>query len=491
MRPTPGLAAVLLAAFFVRGYSFFCFAYPTGADYGHHTMYADQYLEQGRLPETFPFYQLGGSRWSNLPGGALAYALIAAMAGTSAFEIAAVTALFGVIEVAGVFLLARRLFPDPHAALVAAAVAAVLPSGALMVAWSGYANLLALALIPYGLASWLHYWETPSVKSGVTTILVLCGILSIHHLSSMWIGLTLVVFALVHLVSTPGESARKLLPAVAGGCLLGLPLLLRAADLYGLFLSGFPDGAGRFDVTRISWENGSQTASAFSLVFLTGGLLHFFRGQGPAAPRVLVGSYAAVSIFFGFGWIFGLEFYYVRALYFLSIPAAIGAAALLVSIPRELPRRLATASVVTALGVSTSFLSEDVTRYYEGLSPGVIEAADWLREFSEPEDVIVAATSFGYHLPRLVARPTMVALTPELVGNPDDVEAAEDALCILMGLEGMNEAIERRGVKYIMVRAEKRDLPDPARSRAVLSSHPEMRIVFRNADVIIYGVLPL
>jgi hypothetical protein len=84
-----------------------------------------------------------------------------------------------------------------------------------------------------------------------------------------------------------------------------------------------------------------------------------------------------------------------------------------------------------------------------------------------------------------------VALTPELVGNPDDAEVAKDATCILMGLEGMNEVIERRGVKYIMVRAQKRDLPDPARSHAVLSSHPDMRIVFRNADIIIYGVLPL
>ena len=99
---------VLLVAFFIRGFSFFCFAYPTGADYGHHLFYADQYLESGRLPETFPFYQLGSSRWSNLPGGAMIYTVIAALAGRSAFELAAITALFSIIEVAGVYLLAVK-----------------------------------------------------------------------------------------------------------------------------------------------------------------------------------------------------------------------------------------------------------------------------------------------------------------------------------------------------------------------------------------------
>ena len=41
------LLAVLVAAFLVRGFAFFSFDYPTGADYGHHTLFADLYLDEG------------------------------------------------------------------------------------------------------------------------------------------------------------------------------------------------------------------------------------------------------------------------------------------------------------------------------------------------------------------------------------------------------------------------------------------------------------
>ena len=85
----------------------------------------------------------------------------------------------------------------------------------------------------------------------------------------------------------------------------------------------------------------------------------------------------------------------------------------------------------------------------------------------------------------------MVALTPDLVGNPDDADVARDAVSILMGLDEMDEAIARRQVKYIIVKARPRDLPDAYRSRAVMAAHPELTVVFRNADVLIYGVEPL
>jgi len=147
--------------------------------------------------------------------------------------------------------------------------------------------------------------------------------------------------------------------------------------------------------------------------------------------------------------------------------------------------------VVTSLGVSTLFEADSSAEYYEGLSPGVMEGVEWLREFSEPEDVVVVGTSLGFHMPRLLRRPTMVALTPDLVGNPDDFEVAGDALRILMGLDGMDAALEHRSAKYIIVRAEQRDVPDSYRSRAVLAAHPRIHLVFRNGDILIYGVDPL
>ena len=488
MRLRLTLIAVFLTAFLIRGFSWFCYAYPTGTDYGHHTIYADLYTETGRLPDTFPFYQLGSSRWSNLPGAAFTYALLSALSGRSAFELAAITAVFSIIEVAGVYLLAFRLFQRFDIACSAALVVALLPSGAMMIAWSAFANIVALALLPYGLLAWLNYWDRPSVRSGILAVVSICAIASIHHLTLAWLSLTLIAFSVVLLVYRPLESMRKLLPIVVTGCLVGLPIIYRVLELSQLFATGgLWAGSGRFDATRLTWSNWSQTGSAFAVVFLSGGLGFFFKGASLSA-FVLIGSYTVVSFFFAFGWLFGVDFYYVRALYFLTIPSAIGASALLCMSARPLVRLVAGAAVVTTLGVGTLVESKLSAEWYEALSPKVMEATEWLREFSEPEDVVVVGTTLGYHMPRLLARPIMVALTPDLMGNPDDIAVAEDAMRILKGLDAMDEALERRRVKYIVVRAAQRDMPDAYRSRAVLAAHPRLVLLFQNAEVMIYGV---
>ena len=60
-------------------------------------------------------------------------------------------------------------------------------------------------------------------------------------------------------------------------------------------------------------------------------------------------------------------------------------------------------------------------------------AIDWLREFSEPDDVVVSGGYLGFHLPRFLMRPLMVAIPPELPTSADDVRAANHAWNIMMG----------------------------------------------------------
>ena len=67
-------------------------------------------------------------------------------------------------------------------------------------------------------------------------------------------------------------------------------------------------------------------------------------------------------------------------------------------------------------------------------------------------------------------------------------EKDQEWLRILMGLDAMDEALERRGVKYIVVRARQRDMPDAYRSRAVLEAHPRVVLLFQNSEIMIYGV---
>lgn len=481
---------MLLAAFLIRGFAFFKYAYPTGADYGHHTYFADLYLEEGRLPTRFPHYQLGETRSSVLPGCSLIYAVLAAVSARSAVELAAMTSLFTLIEVAGVYFLAFRIFGQFEAAFVAALVCAFSPSSATMAAWSGYANLISLAFMPYAFVAWLDYWESPSRFFGLVVIIV-CGVASIHHLSTLWLGLTLVLFSIVHIAVTPVKSVRKLVLLVLAGGAIGAPIVLRILDLYEVYATSTPE-KDRFVSVPLGWSDWSATISIAALPFLVAGTARLLSMSHLRWPhRVLITSYIAVSVIAAFGWIFGLEFHYIRSLYFLPLPIAMGAAAFVTLWQRTLTRAVVVTSLAASLGVGTLFLANRTADYYEIVSPGVIQATDWLREFSKPDDVMVSGGFLGFHLPRLLERPLMVAIPPELPTNPDDVEAAADAWSILMGHEGIEQALERNHVKYVIVRARGQDLPDPHRSMSVAEAHPRLWLVYRNEDVMIYRVRAL
>ncbi len=491
MKRALAVSVVLLASFLARGFAFFTYSYPTGADYGHHTYFADLYLEEGRFPTRFPFYQLGQSRWSNLPGGALAFTLIAAVSGASAFELAPLASLFGVIEVAGVYLLAVRIFGRFDAALTAALVSGMVPAAATMAGWSGYGNLLALSLMPYAFVAWLDYWGSPSFRRLVVAAITVCGVASIHHLSTLWFSVTTVLFVALQLALDPRETARKLWPLAIAIALVGFPVFLRMVELFALFSSGA--AAGDFDTfagVRVSWKDWFQLASASSLVFLSGGMAGFLLSRRfPQDHKLLFGIYLAISLLFAFAWWVGFHWYYVRALYFLSIPIALGAAALLILWPAGWSRLVAVLSLLASLGVGTLFRAESQARYYEVLSPGVFEGVAWLRDFSEPGAVVVSGGFLGFHLPRLLSRPLMVGLSPDLIGNPDDFEIASAAQRILLGGDDMDEAIRRYHVQFVVLRARGEDVPDSQHSRAVFSKHSSFALLFRNEDLLVYGKL--
>ena len=96
-----------------------------------------------------------------------------------------------------------------------------------MAAWSGYANAIAIALTPFALLAWLDYWDSPSRQRLALATLVICGVMSIHHLSTLWLGLALTLFSVINLARRPSESFRKLWPIVLAGVVLGAPILFK------------------------------------------------------------------------------------------------------------------------------------------------------------------------------------------------------------------------------------------------------------------------
>lgn len=486
------LVTVGLAALLVRGYAYWGRPYLSGTDYGQIVLQAQLYLDGGTLPDRVPYFQLGQTDWAPQPGAAMVFAMLAKLAGRPLMDVLPLVLLFALVEVGGVYLLAWSIFRRADAALMAASVAAVLPGQPEMMAWSGYPNLMGLAVMPLVWWVWLAYWRQPDRRRLILAAVVLAGAASIHHLTTLWMGATLGLFGIAHVVAQPRRSLGKLLPVGAAAAIIGLPVVWQIVDRYiasGMVdaLAGQPD---RFESVRVNWEGWARVVEPVSLAVLAAGFAGFLLARSIRGDaRVLIGAYGLVSVLLGWGWLWGVEFYYTRALYFLAVPVALGAAALLYRWRDGWLRIGVAAALVVVLGTSAIVRVHQASDYYQVLSPETMQAVDWLAENSAPDDVIVVSTFLGFQMAHLLERPLLVAMTPVLVGNVQENPLAEDAVAIMLGLHNMDEVIDRRGVRFVMVKATFPDVPSPFRSLTVMEANPRLEQVFRNAQVVIYEVI--
>ncbi|NLF75607.1 MAG: hypothetical protein GX573_07910, partial [Chloroflexi bacterium] len=267
------LVVVALVALLVRGYVYWGRPYLPGIDYGQAVLQARLYLEGGALPEKVPYFQLGQTDWAPLPGVSMLFATLASLAGRPVMDVLPLVLVFALVEVGGVALLAWSVFRRADAALMAASVTAVLSGQPEMMAWSGYPNVIGLALLPFVCWAWLEYWRQPDRRRMVLAGLVVVGAASIHHLTTLWLGATLGLFAVAYLVAQPRRSFGKLLPLGVVGLVAGFPVIYQIIDRYiasGLLdtLASQPD---RFDSVRVNWEGWVRVAEPVSLVVLAAG----------------------------------------------------------------------------------------------------------------------------------------------------------------------------------------------------------------------------
>ncbi|MCK6578325.1 MAG: hypothetical protein L6Q98_09505 [Anaerolineae bacterium] len=482
----------LLLALLLRGVTVYLYTQPTGPDYGLHLLFARQVLETGTIPAFAENYQLGGATWPLLPGGPLIFGVMSAVSGAPVFDIVHIVTFFALIECLGMFFLARQVFRRDDAALVAALLSAVLPLFVDMMTWAGYPNFIAITLLPACFALWLMTWEKPTVPRLILLALALCGAAYIHHVSTLWLALSLLLFALVSVALRPRESLRRLIPLGLLCAVIGLPVALGAFRLITQQdAAAVLSDAERFDMTRVTWESWARIITPMGLMVLVGGAAAFLTDRRASFPaHLLYASYLAVSLLFMFGWLIGLKFNYTRAIYFLSMPIALGGAALILRMRPYLVRIAALAALVFAIGMSAAVRGYEASKYFEIVTPDLIEAVNWLESFSDPDDVVVMGTLLGFQMPRLLDRPQLAALTPDLISNVEVLPTAADATAVMMGLDEMDAVLDRREVRFVVVRARTPDIPDPGRSRQVMNAHPRMRLVFRNADVFIYEVRP-
>ncbi len=479
----------VLLALLLRGVSIYQFAYPTGPDYGLHLLFAEQVLQTGALPDYAENYQLGLATWPLLPGGPLIFGIAAAVSGESVFSVIHVVLFFAVVEVIGTSALAYQVFRRTDAAAAAGAITAALPLLVDMMTWAGYPNLIAVSLFPICFAVWLRYWQTPNARWLLVLTLLLCGTASIHHLSTLWLVLTLGAFSVAHLLTAPRATLRRLIPLGIACAIVGLPIALDAIALTTQQdAAAVLTGSDRFDSTRVTWEIFARVITPMGLLLIAGVPLYLRSRQIDRASRLLIGALLLITLLFCFGWLFGLRFYYTRALYFLTLPIAFGGASLIIAWKQRALRWLTALVLIPAIAISGYVRAQTASAYFEIVTPDLIEAVTWLDEYSAPDDVIVTGTFFGFQLTHLIDRPHLAALTPDLISNAEILPLAADATAIMMGLDGMDSALLTHNVRFVVVRTRLPDIPDPDRSRRVMEAHPRLRLVFRNADALIYEV---
>ncbi len=430
------LLPILLLAFLMRGIPVYNFAYPTGPDYGLYLYYSDLLLQTGTPPPFVPFFQFGTVHWPVLPGGPMIYSILGGLSGASVFDLARITPIFGVIEVAGVFFLALRLLKRDDAALLAALVAAVLPLYVDMMSWAGYMNVIGLALVPYAFLVWLDYWQQSTWQRLIIATLVICGAAYVHHVTTMWIGLTLVGFVMVQVASNPRATLKKVVPIALAGLVVGLPILLDVVQLFTQQnFAAVLTQAQRFDVTQVTWEAWARIMTPVTLVLLIGGMIAFLRlRQIDRAGRLLIlDLYGREHRFYvRLGDRPQVPIYASDLLLLAPDSARCGRAADSVVEPgsaRDLRRnagRPVSQSAESPIGFAAS-------GYFEIVTPPLLEAVAWLKNVSSPDDVVATGALYGFQLPRLLERPLLVAMPPDIVSNGDGLQAAADGIAVLKG----------------------------------------------------------
>ncbi|MGJ3240867.1 MAG: hypothetical protein ACFE0Q_19320 [Anaerolineae bacterium] len=484
-----GALAVMVLAMLWHGIPVIGRDYPSGPDYGQ-MRYAVSILQDGTRPINNPYFQLGITDWGQLAGAPLLFAINSGLSDVPVFESLDFIVIFAGIHALGMMALVWRLLGRLDVSVLAGTLTAFSPLPIDMMTWSAYPNVIALSLFPYCMIVLLDYWHKPTRSNLFLTALTICGTVYIHHVSALWLGVTLIAFVLVELFIAPRATLRKAVPLALVGLVIGLPIALQLLALFiGADASGSLLASNRFDGSRVTWEWWSHILTPIALPYLLVGMAGFLKHPRiPADGKRLIVIYGLISLAFIFGWAYGLSFFYLRALFFLGIPFTIGAVGFYLLMRNATLRGLVTLFSVACLAIYSYEWGNQRADFYQIVSPRFVQAMDWLSENSAADDVILIPTFYAFHAPVYLERPLLVGLTPDIIGNPSELTLAADAVAVLRGLTNMDTVLRQRQVRYIVIRATPPDVPDQTRSRLVLDSHPQMRIVFQNADTIIYRV---
>jgi hypothetical protein len=451
---------ILALGLLLRAAILFQHEYPPGGDYGHVLLQTDEIIKKGEVPVYFPYHQLGGLRFQALPGLPLLLSALSFVTGVDSIPLAYYALLGSGLLIATVFVLTRLLGGDGPA-LLAAAIVALLPANLEMLSWSGYSNIFALAVIP--IAAWAliklrasRLAADPAGTLGWAALagLMVAGIVLIHHLSAVVVLLALLAFALgdIALTRQRFRTVATYLFLASLGLAVGLPVLIHLLDTYfGTDAVQTTLGEATSATARIALHDAYRFFTPVVFLLASAGIVGLLLGnRSGGAGRLLVVALAGTVAFSGYAWLFSINFYYARALYFAPIIVAPAAAYAVWHTDKTVVRPVLITLLVAYLTFTGATYGAKSGDFYLKVTSDSYAALTWLRDNSRQDDVVLTDRCLAFHLEYLSQRPTVAAFSPELLSSRQEQAVARDASAMLLERRSQKALFDAYSIDYVV-----------------------------------------
>jgi hypothetical protein len=238
--------------------------------------------------------------------------------------------------------------------------------------------------------------------------------------------------------------------------------------------------------TKIDLDVAMRFFTPVAIVLAWAGLIRLiFAGYSGPGGRLVVLALSAACALLAYAWIFSVNLYYERALYFAAIVVAAAAACAVWRTQAAFIRPLliaATVGYLAAAGLTHAVSSGD---YYSILTRDSHNALTWVRDTTQEEDVVLTDRCSAFLLEFLSQRPTVAAFPPELLVSSEEAAVAADARVMLVGGRSQLALFDKYGIDYVVFDSRCPDFSAPL-VLANLNSEPFLTPVVDFGPVSVY-----
>lgn len=457
---------VLLIAVFASLYRsalVFNDAFPPGADIGLHNSLIQSITQGGNTNFLYNYYHMGGGTSITFPGFDIFVSSVMLFTGLPDYLAQAfVAVLFSSLLVLVSYLITRRILNTPIA-LIVAFIVGISYYDIYMLLWSGYANIVTLALIPITFYLLLEKSRFQRLPWLATASLLSAAILLTHSLSSV-IFLSIIIVTIIIALCLPAISKKEVLEwiitPIIGGVIVS-PFLLQVAPFYlnlkaPVYTGGWPALQQMLLPMRL-------VPTQYILPFVACFFLYllFFKYLGQKLVQlstVLLGVWLIITTALTQSYVLGFYTDYERFLYFTALPmtmiiaAGIYIATRLVvekacrllptgfsenhilhfaksyRLNRIVPALLTVFLMLTicfmvphlAMAPSDGFMMQDQQQV---MTQSGYEAMQWIKDNTPSGSVFIADALYGWWLGG-TQRPTVSAVEPIFLTNEREYQPA-------------------------------------------------------------------